>query len=380
MIKVAILGSTGSIGTQALDVIRKHKTLFSVKALVCHSNVKLLMEQKKEFYPSFVGIINQNILDQDIQDVHFGEECLEEAVKCGVDKVIVATSGITALKAVVTALENNIDVLIANKESLVCGGELIKKAQAKSKAKLIPVDSEHSAIFQCLQGENEKEIEKLILTASGGAFLGFTRSQLENVTAENALKHPKWTMGNKITIDSATLMNKGLEIIEAQLLFDMQLEKIQVVVHPQSIVHSAVEFVDGSILAQLSQPDMRLPIQYALGYPNRLPSDIKKLDFVSFSKLEFFEPDEKTFSCLTIAKHAAKKGGLYPAALCAANDVCVDAFLQGKLRFLDIANIVEDTIANFPLPAQEITLENIANVQFHAKSIAQKAIDKNKEI
>lgn len=379
MIKVAVLGSTGSIGTQALKVLSSLKEEFKVHALTAHSNIELLVKQIKEFSPSFAGIINRSSKCGEHVNIVCGEECLEQAVLSGVDKVIVATSGITALKAVLLAIENNIDVLLANKESLVCGGEIIAKALKNSRAKLLPVDSEHSAIFQCLQGQ-QGEIRKLLLTASGGAFRGYTYEELKNVTPEQALKHPNWKMGNKITIDSATLMNKGLEIIEAKWLFNVPIEKIEVLIHPQSVIHSAVEFVDGSVLAQLGMPDMCLPIQYALTYPNRKPCGSPKLDLLKTAKLEFLPPDEKTFHCLKLAKAAGTKGGLMPTVLCSANDLCVEKFINGRLKFNEIAGITANVLDRLDsLKSEAVTYLNILSASNEAVALTNKIIDKETE-
>ena len=347
MKKVTILGSTGSIGTQTLDVIKKHPDRFKVEALTCGENVKLLAEQIEMFRPNFA--VTKNEADAKrlaglFPDTVFsyGEAGLIEAATGDCDMVLNSLVGMRGLAPTYAAIRAGKDIALANKETLVAGGALVMDAVAKAKVKLLPVDSEHSAIFQCLEGNKNRPIKKILLTASGGPFRGYTREALANVTLAQALKHPNWSMGAKITIDSATMMNKGLEVIEAKWLFDVPASKIQVLVHPQSIVHSGVEFMDNSVIAQMGIPDMRIPISLALGYPDRLVSDDRELDFFSEgSNLTFEKPDMEVFSCMKYAYEAIEAGGSYPIALNAANEVLVAAFLAGKIGFLDIPETIK---------------------------------------
>ena len=370
MKKIAVLGSTGSIGVQTLDVLKAKGELFDVFSLVAFSDIKKVLEQQREFSAPYVGVIN---LHEQTEGVHTGENCLLEAVE-GADTVVVATRGIVALPAVLKALKEGKTVALANKETLVCGGKLVNEYAKKYGGKLVTVDSEHSAVMQCLNGENKKNVSKIILTASGGAFRNFSYEQLKNVTAADALKHPTWRMGQKITIDCATMMNKGLEIIEACRLFDVSEDKVEVVVHPQSIVHSMVEFADGSVKAQLASPDMKLPIQYALTYPERFGCDVKPLDLFSLP-LEFFVPDENKFKCMSLCREAIKKDGLYPTALNAANDVCVENFVNGKIGFFDIADTIERVLNEFVPQYDKVDVKSIFDTDRQVKIITQNIID-----
>lgn len=367
MRKISILGSTGSIGTQALDVIRQNPDKFSVMALACGRNIDLLSAQIDEFRPK-IAVIERpedaRILAERYPEVEvfYGEEGLITAATADCDMVLNSLMGMRGLVPTYAAIQAGKDIALANKETLVAGGELVMEAVAQKGVKMLPVDSEHSAIFQCLQGNEGKEIKKILLTASGGPFRGYSLKQLEEVTLAQALKHPKWTMGQKITIDSASMMNKGLEVIEAKWLFDVPLDKIQILVHPQSIVHSAVEFMDTSVIAQLGLPDMRIPISIALGYPERIPYAGPSLDFFKEGvNLTFEEPDPEVFKCIRMAYDASKAGGSYPVVLNAANEVLVDMFLHEKIRFIDIQNRLEQ-ILNGHNPSYHLTLEDIIRI------------------
>ncbi len=360
--RVAILGSTGSIGRQALDVIRSIPQRFRVVGLAAGKNLKLLAEQIEEFKPEFIGCPSE---DTDIEslkrsvDIKNSLLSLDEiAASPKVDIAVIATSGKVGLRPLLAALRAGKDVALANKESLVSAGEIVTAEAKKSGARILPVDSEHSAIWQCLSGESQEAV-RIILTASGGPFREFATEQLAEVTAAQALQHPSWRMGKKVTIDSATLMNKGLEVIEAHWLFQTPYDRIDVLVHPQSIIHSMVEFVDGSIKAQLSYPDMRLPIQYALYYPERLPNPrLPRLDWSLVRSLDFEMPDYDKFPCLQLAVEAGKQGGTCPAVLCAADEVAVEFFLAGHIRFTDIAGVIARTLEQHRAVARP-TLEEI---------------------
>ena len=349
---MSILGSTGSIGTQALDVARLRD--FSVRALTSNSNIDLLENQIREFKPEFAAVCDEKAareLKIKVADtstvILSGQDGVCEAANVDVDKVLNSIVGIAGLKPTLAAIDAGNDIALANKETLVAGGELVKKKAAEKKVRIYPVDSEHSAIFQSLQGSpGKKSVKRLILTASGGPFFGKTRDELKDVTVEQALKHPNWSMGAKITIDSATMMNKGLELIEAAWLFDMPADKIDILVHRQSIVHSMVEFVDNSVIAQLGVPDMRVPIQYALTYPDRYESPAAQLRLEDWKNLTFEEPDYNTFTCIGLCKQAITKGGIYPAAANAANEAANELFRQGKIGFLDIADMVSYVLEN----------------------------------
>ena len=347
---IAILGSTGSIGTQTLELVRLHPEEFRVVALTARSSREKLFKQVREFRPEVAGLTEPIPMSEIPEDVRFcrwvmGEEALRvAAAEVPADMVLVSVVGIAGLQSVMDALGANRQVLLANKEALVTGGHLVMDAAKRIGKPILPVDSEHSAIFQCLQGAGGNQPVRLLLTASGGPFCTWTREQMQNATRAQALKHPNWSMGAKITIDSASMFNKALEIIEAHWLFDMPPEKIQVVVHPQSIVHSAVEFADGAVLAQLGVPDMRIPIQYALTYPARVPGVVPELDFTTLKLLTFDVADEETFRCLAACKKAIKKGGLGPCAANGANEEAVKLFLEDKIGFLDIGRLVEAVV------------------------------------
>ena len=350
--RVAILGSTGSIGTQALEVICSHKNLFEVEVLTANNNSSLLIEQAKKFKPNAVVIVNEkkypevnSALKNHGIKVFSGEDSLEQIVSSdNIDIVLTALVGYSGLKPTISAIKSGKKIALANKETLVVAGELITRLCRDYSAPLYPVDSEHSAIFQCLVGEEHNPIEKIFLTASGGPFRGKSIAELKNITKSQALKHPNWNMGAKITIDSATLMNKGLEVIEAKWLFGLEKEKIDVIVHPQSIIHSAVQFEDGSIKAQLGLPDMKLPIQYALGFPLRLKNTFTRFSFLDYPELTFEKADEKTFRNLALAYRAMKKGGNSPCVLNAANEIAVDAFLNDKIGFLNMSDLIDNCL------------------------------------
>lgn len=353
MKRLAILGSTGSIGTQALEVVSSHPDLFQVEVLSAHSNTDLLIAQAKKYKPNAVVVSNEakyeivkNALHAEPVKVFAGQAALCEVVRWdSVDIVLGAIVGFAGLQSIYAAVDAGKRIALANKETLVVAGDLVMRRAAETGASIIPVDSEHSAVFQCLVGEYHESIEKIILTASGGPFRGKKPNFLVNVKASHALQHPNWTMGAKITIDSATLMNKGLEMIEAKWLFGLKNEQIDVIVHPQSAVHSFVQFIDGSLKAQAGVPDMKLPIQYALAYPQRLANPFKRFDFKEFANLTFEEPDYKTFRNLALAKDAMYKGGNMPCVLNAANEITVQAFLQNRVDFLEMSDIIEKTIA-----------------------------------
>lgn len=350
--QICILGSTGSIGTQALDVIRQHSDLYEVYCLTANNRVELLAAQAREFKPAAVVIANEThygrlkelLADQSDIKVYAGAAALEQIVEAGpVDMVLAAMVGYAGLAPTICAIKARKKICLANKETLVVAGELITRLAMEHHAPILPVDSEHSAIFQCLVGEDMNEVEKLLLTCSGGPFRRFTADRLAAVTAADALQHPTWDMGAKITIDSASLMNKGFEVMEARWLFGVPADKIQVLVHPQSIVHSAVQFADGGVKAQLGVPDMRLPIQYAFSFPQRLHLDGRRLDLFR-QPLEFFEPDLDKFKCLALAYEALDKGGNMPCVLNAANEVVNAAFRQGCCSFPGMAHIIEQTM------------------------------------
>ncbi len=349
---IAILGSTGSIGTQALDVVERHPDHFTVEVLTAQNNWELLVQQAIKFKPNTVVITNEDHYDKvfdalDSHDikVYAGDNALSHVVQMeDVDVVLTALVGYSGLVPTVKAIESGKDIALANKETLVVAGELVTKLAMEHNSNILPVDSEHSAIFQCIVGEYQNPIEKLILTASGGPFRGRKREELLQITKEQALKHPNWDMGAKITIDSATLMNKGLEVIEAKWLFGTDLDQIEVVVHPQSIIHSMVQFEDGSIKAQLGLPDMRLPIQYALTFPDRFKADYPRFDFAQYPQLTFEKPDTETFRNLQLAYDALGKGGNHPCILNAANEIAVSEFLKDKIGFLEISDVIADCL------------------------------------
>ena len=358
--RVAIFGSTGSIGTQALEVVRANPGLFEIEILTAHTNDELLITQALEFKPNAVVVVNEKKYDNvkaalasTAIKVFCGEKALEEVADFDTyDVMIAAIVGFAGLKPTLKAVSKGKIIALANKETLVVAGDIVMQMALENRAPIIPVDSEHSAIFQCLVGEGRNPIERIILTASGGPFLGKKPNFLVNVKRDHALQHPNWSMGAKITIDSATLMNKGLEMIEAKWLFNLQPSQIEVVIHPQSIIHSMVQFEDGSIKAQMGLPDMKLPIQYALGFPNRIKNDFPRLNFRKYPALNFEEPDTKTFRNLGLAIEALQKGGNTACVLNAANEIAVWAFLKNRIGFLDITAVVEKTMAEIPFVAK----------------------------
>lgn len=353
---IAILGSTGSIGTQALDVIASHPAVFQVEVLTANHNADLLIEQSIRFRPNVVVIANEALystvfdaLDPLGIKVYAGMNAIASVVEMeSIDMVLTALVGYAGLLPTIKAIQAHKSIALANKETLVVAGELITGLAREKGVNILPVDSEHSAIFQCLIGEHEKSVEKIILTASGGPFRGRDRMYLKNVTKAQALKHPNWDMGAKVTIDSATLMNKGLEVIEAKWLFGLDSGQVEVVVHPESIIHSLVQFRDGSIKAQMGLPDMRGPIQFALGYPVRLPSEFPRFDFTAYPALHFEKPDVETFQNLQLAFSALMKGGNMPCVLNAANEVVVNEFLHGRIGFLEMSEVIMACMAKIP--------------------------------
>lgn len=365
MKNISILGSTGSIGTQSLDVCRMHG--YNVKCLTANSSTDKIEEQIREFKPELVCMMNETsakdlevkIADTATKVVCGMEGLIECAVYDGADTVLNSVVGMIGLMPTLEAIKAKKTIALANKETLVAGGHLVTNLAKENGVSILPVDSEHSAIFQAMQGSpNKKAIKKIILTASGGPFFGKELSELENVTAADALKHPNWDMGAKITIDSATMMNKGLEFIEAKWLFDMPNEDIEIVVHRESVVHSAIVYQDNSMIAQLGVPDMRIPIQYALTYPEREPSPVAPLSLADYGKLTFFEPDYETFKCINVCKDAIEMGGLHPAAANGANEESVKLFLQGKIKFTDIAYLNEEAMLKAP-EKQSFTLDDV---------------------
>lgn len=381
--RIAILGSTGSIGTQALDVIRHHPELFSAEILTAQRNEDKLIQQAVEFIPNAVVIGNENsylrvaeALRQYPIKVFAGESALSQIVEMeSIDLVLNALVGYAGLKPTLNAIHSRKNIALANKETLVVAGDLVMELVKQEQTLILPVDSEHSAIFQCLLGELPQNVEKIYLTASGGPFLGKKRKHLKNVRKEAALKHPNWKMGNKITIDSASLMNKGLEVIEAKWLFGLEPDKIEVVIHPQSIVHSVVQFLDGSMKAQMGLPDMKFPILYALAFPYRLPSGFKRFDFMDYPQLTFEKPDKEIFRNLELAYMAIKHGGNMPCILNAANELAVHAFLEDRIGFLTMTEIIEkclETIAFIGKP----TYEDYVQTNEETKHIANELIRK----
>ncbi|MFZ4547065.1 MAG: 1-deoxy-D-xylulose-5-phosphate reductoisomerase [Bacteroidales bacterium] len=347
--RIAILGSTGSIGTQALEVVKQHPDKLDVEVLTAHSNAPLLIRQALEFMPNAVVIAKESMYERVFEaldpyniKVYRGSASIEQIVEMeSIDMVLVALVGWSGLKPTLRAIEAGKTIALANKETLVVAGEMVTKLARDKGVNIYPVDSEHSAIFQCLAGEFHNPVEKIILTASGGPFRGKSHEELLMVTKAQALKHPNWNMGCKVTIDSATLMNKGLEVIEAKWLFNLEIPQIEVIVHPQSIIHSMVQFADGSIKAQLGMPDMRLPIQYALTYPSRLPSQFPKFSFDQCLQFTFEKPDKENFKCLNIAYEAIRQGGNMPCIMNAADEVAVHAFLREEITFLQIPELIE---------------------------------------
>lgn len=384
MKRLAILGSTGSIGTQALEVVSANPGIFQVEVLSAHSNSTLLIEQAKKYKPNAVVVTNEAKY-KEVKDallmlpikVFAGEKSLTDVVQWdSVDIVLGAIVGFAGLHSTLAAIEAGKRVAIANKETLVVAGELVMQRAAATGAVILPVDSEHSAIFQCLVGEDINSVEKVILTASGGPFLGRKSNYLVNVKASHALQHPNWSMGAKISIDSATLMNKGLEMIEAKWLFGLRNEQVDVVVHPQSVIHSMVQFVDGSVKSQMGLPDMKLPIQYALAFPHRLPNTYKRVDFKEHAKLTFEAADYKTFRNLAIAKDAMYKGGNAPCVLNAANEIMVHAFLQNKVGFLEMSDMIEKTMESVPF-IEHPTLADYLSTDTEAREYAAEFVKKS---
>ena len=351
---ISILGSTGSIGTQTLDVVREIGGI-NVKAITANNNIELLEKQIREFNPDIAAVMNEEMAEKLKERV---KDCgtkilsgidglIEAAVYKESDTVVTSVVGNIGIVPTFVAIKAGKNIALANKETLVSAGELIINAVKKYGVKLYPVDSEHSAIFQCLRGNEDNKIRRILLTASGGPFRGRKREELLNVRAEDALKHPNWSMGKKVTIDSASLMNKGLEVIEAKWLFGVDVEDIEVLIHPQSIVHSAVEYEDGAVIAQMGEPDMKVPIQYALTYPKRVKNSFPKIDFAQRNSLTFEKPDMDTFKCLSLAYRAIKTGGTMPTVMNGANEMAVAAFLENKIGFLDIADIIEKTMMSY---------------------------------
>ena len=378
---IAILGSTGSIGTQALDLVRRNPEKFSVTVLSCSRRIERLKEQIEEFHPRMVVVQREEdaatlAVEYPKLQVEYGDKGLIAAAESSCDLVLNSLVGIRGMIPTYYALRAGNDIAFANKETLVAGGELIMRTSEETGRKLLPVDSEHSAIFQCLQQNSGQAVRRILLTASGGPFRGYTLEQLRGVTLDQALRHPKWDMGNKITIDSATMMNKGLEIIEAKWLFDVDPDRIQVVVHPQSIVHSAVEYWDGSVLAQMGNPDMRIPISYAFSWPERLENDFKPLDLFAEGTLTFERPDPEVFKTLRLARQACSQGGTYPAALNGANEVLVQMFLEKKIGFTDIQDTIEKVL-EVHKPENHLTLEGILEADRKAREAAVRLLSKN---
>ncbi|MCL2597174.1 MAG: 1-deoxy-D-xylulose-5-phosphate reductoisomerase [Paludibacter sp.] len=379
--KIAILGSTGSIGTQTLDVIQCHPDRFEVYALTANNNVELLIRQAITYIPEFVVIGNENhyktlknALKNEPIKVFAGYDAIAQVAEMqAIDIIVTAMVGFAGLQPTIRAVRAGKRIALANKETLVVAGELINELVSEFHAEIIPVDSEHSAVFQCLTGENSNDIEKLILTASGGPFLKKTLAELQTVTSEQALCHPNWEMGAKITIDSASMMNKGFEVIEAKWLFGLPPEKIEVVVHPQSIIHSMVQFTDGSIKAQMGMPDMRVPIQYALGFPERLESNFERLNFTKINNLTFEKPDLQRFINLELAYSAIKKGGNMPCILNAANEIVNYAFLENKIGFLQMSQIIE-TVMNTSTFVKSPTYEDYIETDKEARQRAKNLI------
>jgi 1-deoxy-D-xylulose-5-phosphate reductoisomerase len=380
--RIALFGSTGSIGRQALDIIAANPDKFSAEILTAHSNDEILIKQALQFNPNMVVIVDEKKYDKvkealsstDIK-VFAGEKALEEAaaIDC-YDLMLAAIVGYAGLRPTLQAIKAGKPVALANKETLVVAGDIVMRLAVEKKVPVIPVDSEHSAIFQCLVGETRNKIEKIILTASGGPFLGRKPNYLVNVKREHALQHPNWTMGAKVTIDSATLMNKGLEMIEAKWLFNLSPKQIKVIVHPQSIIHSMVQFEDGSIKAQMGLPDMKLPIQYALAFPKRLPNDFPRYDFKKVNTLTFEEPDLRTFKNLSLAIDALHKGGNLPSVMNAANEIAVYAFLRNRINFLDMTDIIEKTMTKVSF-IESPTLEQYFESDGEARTYAADLIN-----
>ncbi len=374
---IAILGSTGSIGTQALDVIESHPKHFDLQVITANRSAELLIEQAIKFKPNNVVIVDESkfeqvkdaLWDHDIH-VYTGEDALAQVVESNeINTVLTAMVGYAGLRPTLSAIRAKKNIALANKETLVVAGEIVTKEAMENGVNIYPVDSEHSAIFQCLAGEFHNKIEKIYLTASGGPFRGYTKKQLMEVTKAQALKHPNWEMGAKITIDSATLMNKGLEVIEAKWLFNLKPEQIDVIVHPQSIIHSIVQFEDGSMKAQMGLPDMKLPIQYSFTYPDRISSEFPRFNFLDYPQLTFEKPDQKTFTNLQLAFDVLKTGGTAACTLNAANEVAVEAFLNEKITFLDIPRINAETLKRVEV-IQNPTIEDYISTDAKSREVA----------
>lgn len=377
---ISILGSTGSIGTQTLDVVREIGGI-NVKAITANNNIELLEKQIREFNPDIAAVMNEEMAEKLKDRV---KDCgtkilsgidglIEAAVYKESDTVVTSVVGNIGIVPTFEAIKAGKNIALANKETLVSAGELIINAVKKYGVKLYPVDSEHSAIFQCLRGNEDNKIRRILLTASGGPFRGRKREELLNVRAEDALKHPNWSMGKKVTIDSASLMNKGLEVIEAKWLFGVDVEDIEVLIHPQSIVHSAVEYEDGAIIAQMGEPDMKVPIQYALTYPKRVKNSFPKIDFAKRNSLTFEKPDMDTFKCLSLAYRAIKTGGTMPTVMNGANEMAVAAFLENKIGFLDIADIIEKTMMSYNVK-YDYTVEDLVEADKWARDFSNNLI------
>lgn len=377
---ISILGSTGSIGTQTLDVVREIGGI-NVKAITANNNIELLEKQIREFNPDIAAVMNEEMAEKLKERV---KDCgtkilsgidglIEAAVYKESDTVVTSVVGNIGIVPTFEAIKAGKNIALANKETLVSAGELIINAVKKYGVKLYPVDSEHSAIFQCLRGNEDNKIRRILLTASGGPFRGRKREEILNVRVEDALKHPNWSMGKKVTIDSASLMNKGLEVIEAKWLFGVDVEDIEVLIHPQSIVHSAVEYEDGAVIAQMGEPDMKVPIQYALTYPKRVKNSFPKIDFAQRNSLTFEKPDMDTFKCLSLAYRAIKTGGTMPTVMNGANEMAVAAFLENKIGFLDIADIIEKTMMSYNVK-YDYTVEDLVEADKWARNFSNNLI------
>lgn len=375
--KITIIGSTGSIGTQTLDICRAYN--IKVLGLSSYSNIDLLERQIREFKPEIACVVTEErakelavkVKDCDVKIVSGEKGLIEVAAVDGAEAVVTAVVGISGLLPTIEAIKAGKDIALANKETLVTGGHIVTKLAKENNIKILPVDSEHSAIFQSMQGFEKKDIKRILLTASGGPFFGKTREELKNITPAEALKHPNWDMGAKVTIDSSTLVNKGLEVIEAKWLFDVDIEKIKVLVHRQSVVHSMVEYNDNGVIAQLGTPDMKLPIQYALSYPERLDMKGNELDFTKYSNLTFAQPDTKTFKALSMAYKAGKTGGNLPCVFNSADEAAVSMFLKGKIGYLDIADMIEEAMESFKI-IENPTVEEILETDRKVREWAEK--------
>lgn len=382
---IGLLGSTGSIGTQTLDIVDKHLDRFTIKTLSANGNIELLKTQIKKYHPEAVCLVDENKADELKKEmknnihVFAGYAGLDELARWeSIDTLVTAVVGNIGMKPTIEGIRAGKKIALANKETLVSGGSVVMKEVKKHNTVLTPIDSEHSAIFQCLKGENVKEVEKIILTCSGGPFRGKKIGELEGVSKEQALNHPTWKMGGKITIDSATLMNKGFEVNEAMWLYDLPAEKIDVVIHPQSIIHSMVEFVDKSIIAQLGAHDMRIPIQYALTHPERINLPLPRFDFATAKQLTFEKPDMETFECLKMGIEAAKQKGTVCCVLNAANDTCVEAFLKNEIEFLDIQRTIRE-VMNAHRNNQNPTLEDVLAADAWARKETKKVLEEKKK-